>query len=189
MIKIIAGYSPLKHCALKCGQVHICLDLLLCSPGFSFSFSSALTLSRAKNKKLFFCSAISVCLIFAYMWYNCQSQSGNKGNGRAVCIEQQYLVDLALAAEVSMVSFGSSMYQQCRRNGFEIYIQSHGFVFSYTDYLDLYFCYKFKRCLMKSQEYTRSQMDSHQILFGGKYDLIQPHTKIIHQNDGISMRN
>ena len=26
-------------------------------------------------------------------------------------------------------------------------------------------------------------------MFGGKYDLIQLHRQIIHQNDGISMRN
>ena len=29
----------------------------------------------------------------------------------------------------------------------------------------------------------------HQYFFGGKYDLIQLHRQIIHQNDGISMRN
>ena len=32
-------------------------------------------------------------------------------------------------------------------------------------------------------------MASQQYFFGGKYDLIQLHRQIIHQNDGISMRN
>ena len=29
----------------------------------------------------------------------------------------------------------------------------------------------------------------HQYFFGGKYDLIQLHRQIIHQNDGVFMRN
>lgn len=35
----------------------------------------------------------------------------------------------------------------------------------------------------------KSLMYCHQYFFGGKYDLIQLHRQIIHQNDGISMRN
>ena len=36
---------------------------------------------------------------------------------------------------------------------------------------------------------TLFSMYCHQYFFGDKYDLIQLHRQIIHQNDGISMRN
>ena len=36
---------------------------------------------------------------------------------------------------------------------------------------------------------TTVAMNCHQYFFGGKYDLIQLQRQIIHQNDGISMRN